>query len=321
MSAPANSVAAAPWSQTWRAPAFVFVVLALAPWLARFGPEDYLIDLATRAIILAIAALALNYLIGEAGLVSFGHSAYLGIGAYAVAMLSAAGVDDVLVAILVAMAAGGLFAVLTGAVSLRASGVYYIMSTLAFAQMLYFFAVSLSAFGGDDGVTLPERGRFFGRALLDSPRGFYAFAFVLLVCVYLLIGRFVGSRFGRVLSATRQNPLRAQAAGFEPFRYRLVACAISGALASIAGVLLAEQTGFVSPAYQSWQRSGELLAMTILGGVGSLWGPIVGAVAFVALSEFLSTISEHGNMILGPLLTLVAIAGGGGVAGLIGRRR
>ena len=123
-----------------------------------------------------------------------------------------------------------------------------------------------------------------------------------------------------MLSATRQNPLRAQAAGFEPFRYRLIACIVSGALASMAGVLLAEQSGFVSPAYQGWRHSGELLAMAILGGVGSLWGPIVGAVAFVALSEALSNFSEHWPMILGPLLTLVAVTGRGGLAGLWGRR-
>jgi branched-chain amino acid transport system permease protein len=297
----------------------VFVALALAPAAAHFWSEAYGLDLATRGVVFAIAALALDYLIGQAGLVSFGHSAYLGIGAYAVAMLSAAGVDDLFVCLMAAIVAGASFAAATGAVSLRASGVYYIMSTLAFAQMLYFLAISLSAFGGDDGYTLPRRGTLFGRAALDNPRAFYAFALAVLILVYVLTDRFVGSRFGRVLSAARQNPLRAQAAGFEPFRYRLVACVLSGAMASVAGVLIAEQAGFVSPAYQSWQRSGELLAMTILGGVGSLWGPVVGAAAFVLLSEWLSTLSEHWKMILGPLLTLVAIAGRGGLAGLVAR--
>jgi branched-chain amino acid transport system permease protein len=298
---------------------WVFAALALAPLAAHFGSEAYGLDLATRAVIFAIAALALDYLIGQAGLVSFGHSAYLGMGAYAVAMLSSVGVDDMLVCLAVSVLAGAIFAAVTGVVSLRASGVYYIMSTLAFAQMLYFFAISLSAFGGDDGYTLPRRGTLFGRAALDNPRAFYAFALAVLIIVYVLIDRFVGSRFGRVLSAARQNALRAQATGFEPFRYQLVASALSGAIASIAGVLLAEQAGFVSPAYQSWQRSGELLAMTILGGVGSLWGPVVGAAVFVVLSEWLSTLSEHWRMILGPLLILVAIAGRGGLAGLVAR--
>jgi branched-chain amino acid transport system permease protein len=292
----------------------LFAALALVPVAALFGPESYLLDLAARGVIFAIAALALGYLIGQAGLVSFGHAAYFGVGAYTVAALSAFGVDDVIPSLLIASILGAAFAAATGAVSLRASGVYYIMSTLAFAQMLYFFAVSLSAFGGDDGYSLPRRGTLLGYPALDHPRAFYLFALLALAAIYLLIDRLVGSRFGRVLAAARQSELRAQATGFEPFGYRLAATAMSGALASVAGVLIAEQAGFVSPAYQSWQRSGELLAMTILGGMGSLWGVILGACAYVALSETLSTFSEHSKMFLGTLLTMVALVGGGGLA-------
>ena len=298
----------------------VFAALALFPFAAAFGREAYWLDLAARGMIFAVAALALDYLVGQAGLVSFGHAAYFGLGAYAVAILSSLGVDDAGFSLLAAMAAGAAFAAATGAVSLRASGVYYIMSTLAFSQMLYFLMTSLSAFGGDDGYTLPQRGLLFGFPALDGPRGFYLVTLGCLLAAYLAFARLVGSRFGRVLAATRQNPLRAEASGFAPFPYRLVACCLSGAFASLAGVLLAEQTGFVSPAYQAWRHSGELLAMAILGGVGTLWGPIVGAVAFVALSEALSNLSEHWAMILGPLLVLVAVAGRGGLAGLGGER-
>jgi len=309
-------------SRAWGAPVLiVFAVLAVAPLVLRAGVDSYLLNLGARGLIFALAALALDYLMGQAGLVSFGHGAYLGLGAYSVAILAALGVDEIGVRLLVAIGVGALFALATGAISLRATGVYYIMSTLAFGQMLYFFAASLSAFGGDDGTTLDARGKLLGSAVLEDDRAFYAFALVLLILAYAVIDRLVGSRFGRVLAATRQNPLRAQAAGFEPFSYRLVACAISGAICAAAGVLLAEQAGFVSPAYQGWQRSGELLAMAILGGVGSLWGPIVGAVAYVILSEQLSTWTEHANMIFGPMLTLVALVGCGGLAGFFARMR
>jgi branched-chain amino acid transport system permease protein len=295
---------------------WIFAVLAAAPLAAKLGAETYLLSLATHALIFAIAALSLDFIIGHGALVSFGHAAFLGIGAYAVAMLSSAGHDEIILQLLAAISAAAVFALATGAVSLRASGVYYIMSTLAFGQMLYFFFVSLSTWGGDDGMTLDARSSLLGTPVLKNDVVLYYVTLAVLLGCYALAERIVGSRFGRVLGGIRQNPLRVRAVGFQPFGYRLTAYAISGAMCATAGVLLANQSEFVSPAFMTWQRSGELLVMVILGGVGSLWGAILGAFAFLTLEELLSGVTEQGALILGPLLVLIALIGRGGLAGL-----
>jgi branched-chain amino acid transport system permease protein len=224
-----------------------------------------------------------------------------------------------LIQVAAAIVAAAGFAALTGAVSLRATGFYYVMSTLAFGQMLYFFFVSLSWLGGDDGVTLEARARLAGTTWLASDRAFYYTALAALLIGYLLLDRIVGSRFGRVLGAIRQNPLRVRALGLDPFGFQLAACAISGGLCSIAGVLLANLNEFVSPAFMSWQRSGDLIVMTALGGAGSLGGAILGAIVFLMASELLSRFSDHTGLLLGPSLVLVALIGRGGLARLWAR--
>ena len=303
-----------------KAPAFwIFAALLIVPVAARFGPESFLLSLLTRTLIFAIAALSLDLMLGYGALVSFGHAAFLGIGSYAVGILATHGLNDLLVQMLVAIIAAVVFAIATSAVSLRATGVYYIMSTLAFGQMLYFFAVSLSAYGGDDGLTLAARSRLFGTDVLANDRVFYYVVLALLAGFYGLARRIVGSRFGRVLRGIRENPLRMRAVGFEPYHYQMTACALAGAMCAIAGVLLANHSEFVSPAYMTWQRSGELLAMVILGGMGTLWGAIVGAIAFLLLEEFLSGLTEQWKLILGPILILVALGGRGGLAGALKR--
>ena len=306
---------------TWgSAPAIVlFAGLALFPFIAHFGAEAYLLALGARMLIFALAALSLDFLVGQGALVSFGHAAYLGIGAYAVVLASIAGIDDLLAQALIAVAAAALFAGLTGVVSLRASGVYYIMSTLAFGQMLYFLFVSLSALGGDDGYTLSDRSRLFGAAL-TSDFAFYYLCLGVLVMAYLLVARIAGSRFGRVLNAIRQNPLRTRSLGFRPLPIQLAACVIAGATAALAGVLLANQSEFVSPAFMSWQRSGELLAMTILGGVKSLSGAMFGAIVYLTLEEVLSLYTEQVHLLIGPLLVAVALFGRAGLAGTLAVR-
>ena len=297
-------------------PAIVlFAGLALFPYIARFGAEAYLLSLGARMLIFALAALSLDFLVGQGALVSFGHAAYLGIGAYAVVLASIVGIDDLLAQALIAAAAAALFALATGVVSLRASGVYYIMSTLAFGQMLYFLFVSLSALGGDDGYTLPDRSRLFGASAPASDFTFYYLCLGVLALAYVLIARIAGSRFGRVLNAIRQNPLRARALGFRPLPIQLAACVIAGATAALAGVLLANQSEFVSPAFMSWQRSGELLAMTILGGVKSLSGAMFGAIVYLTLEEALSLYTDQVHLFIGPLLVAVALFGRGGLAG------
>ena len=303
------------------APAIVlFAGLALFPFIAHFGAEAYLLALGARMLIFALAALSLDFLVGQGALVSFGHAAYLGIGAYAVVLASIAGIDDLLAQALIAVVAAALFAGLTGMVSLRASGVYYIMSTLAFGQMLYFLFVSLSALGGDDGYTLSDRSRLFGAppSPATSPSTISASACSLLA--YVLIARIAGSRFGRVLNAIRQNPLRTRSLGFRPLPIQLAACVIAGATAALAGVLLANQSEFVSPAFMSWQRSGELLAMTILGGVKSLSGAMFGAIVYLTLEEVLSLYTEQVHLFIGPLLVAVALFGRGGLAGTLAAR-
>jgi len=302
-------------------PAIVlFAGLALFPFAAHFGTEAYLLPLGARMLILALAALSLDFLVGQGALVSFGHAAYLGIGAYAVVLISMVGIDDLLVQALTAALVAALFAALTGYVSLRASGVYYIMSTLAFAQMLYFLFVSLSALGGDDGYTLSNRSELFGAPHLTRDVPFYYLCLVVLVLAYLMLARIAGSRFGRVLNAVRQNPLRVRALGFRPLPSQLAACIIAGAIASLAGVLLANQSEFVSPTFMSWQRSGELLVMTILGGIGSLWGPVLGAIVYLALEEALSLVTDQTHLIIGPLLVAVALFGRRGLAGALAPR-
>jgi branched-chain amino acid transport system permease protein len=289
----------------------LFVGLALFPFAARFGAQAYLLSLGARMLILALAALSLDFLVGQASLVSFGHAAYLGIGAYAVVLASMAGIDDLLVQALAAVVAAALFAALTGYVSLRARGVYYIMSTLAFGQMLYFLFVSLSALGGDDGYTLSNRSRLIGEPRLTSDFSFYYLCLAVLALAYLLLARIAGSRFGRVLNAIRQDPLRAQALGFRPFPFEIAACVIAGSIAAVAGTLLANQSEFVAPAFITWQRSGEL------GGVGSLWGAMFGAIVYLSLEEAISLWTNQTHVLIGPLLVLVAIFGRRGLAGAL----
>ena len=303
-----------------RAPAlWIFGALLLVPVCARYGAESFLLSLFTRALVFSIAALSLDLILGYGALVSFGHAAFIGIGSYAVGILASHAVDDLLVQMLVAAIAAIAFAAATGAVSLRASGVYYIMSTLAFGQMLYFLAVSLSAYGGDDGLTLHARSRLLGSHILANDRVLYYVTLAVLAGIYTAALRITASRFGRILSGIRENPMRMRAIGIEPFRYQLTACAIAGAMCSTAGVLLANQVEFVSPAFMTWQRSGELLAMVILGGIGTLWGAILGAITFLLLEEVLSGLTEQWKLILGPFLILVALGGRGGLAGLYER--
>jgi branched-chain amino acid transport system permease protein len=301
-------------------PVLVFAGLAAAPLLAQFGPEGYVLSLLTRVMIFALAAVSLDLILGHGGLISFGHAAFLGIGAYSVGILTSHGTEDVLAHLAAALAASACLALFIGAVSLRTKGVYFIMITLAFGQMLFFLATSLAAYGGDDGMTLPSRSLVLGANLLGSGRAFYYVVFGCLLLAYILCRSIVASRFGWVLRGSRENPVRMQALGFNPFAFQLTAFVIAGMLCGIAGFLLANHTEFVSPAYMTWQRSGDLIFMTVLGGLGSGIGVVIGAAVFLLLEEFLSEVTEHWRMIFGPLLILVVIFGRGGIMGFVHRR-
>jgi branched-chain amino acid transport system permease protein len=296
-------------------PILIFVGFALIPFAAAFGAQAYILDLFTRVMIFSIAALGLDLIVGYGALVSFGHSAFIGLGAYAVGILAAHGVDEALVSLPVALVAATLFALATGAISLRTQGVYFIMITLAFGQMAYFTASSLAPYGGDDGLTIQARNAVAGFVLFNNHRTFYYIVLACLLGCYLLCRAIVVSRFGRVFRGARENPTRLAAIGFDVYRYQLVAYAISGALGGLAGFLLANHTEFVSPAYMSWPRSGELIIMILLGGIGRLHGAIVGALVFLLIEEWLSGVTEHWKMIFGPFLVLVVLFARGGLIG------
>jgi branched-chain amino acid transport system permease protein len=303
-----------PWQLTMFV---VFAALAVVPLFARYGAEGYILSLMTRVMALGLAALSLDLLIGFGGLVSFGQAAFVGIGAYAVGILSAEGINDGLVQLAAALVAAALFAVATGAVALRTHGVYLIMITLAFGQMLFFLATSLASYGGDDGMSLSERSQVFGTDVLASSVTLYYVAFASLLAIYLLLRRVVASRFGRVLIGTRQNPARMAAIGFSPFPYQLVAYMLAAMIAALAGFLLANQSGFVSPATMAWQRSGDLIFMVVLGGLGSLHGAIIGAILFLLSEDFLANYSEHWRIVFGPMLIMAVLFAPGGLAGML----
>jgi branched-chain amino acid transport system permease protein len=300
-------------------PFVLFAAFAVIPLAAAFGAESYLLSLVTRVMIFAIAAISLDLILGYGALVSFGHAAFLGIGAYAVGMLGAHGIKDAAVQLPAALGAAAVFALITGALSLRTKGVYFIMITLAFGQMAFFLAVSLAAYGGDDGMTLSGRTKLLGVDWIKKDRHFYYVTLGLLIAVYVLCRSLVVSRFGRVIRGARENPQRMEAIGFSLFRYQLAIYVIAGTLCGLAGFLLANQTEFVSPAYMTWQRSGDLIVMVVLGGLGSLHGAIIGAAAFLLLEEWLSGFTEHWKLIFGPFLVLVVLFARGGLMGALER--
>jgi len=288
------------------APAILLLtILAAAPFIG-FG-DGWILTLLARAMILAMAAVALSLLVGGAGLVSMGHAAMLGFGAYAVVILDDARIVDATIVLPAAIGAGALFALVTGAVAIRTSGVHFIMITLAFGQMAFFTASSLAGYGGDDGYTLYARTEIGGTRFLENRLNFHFVCLGALAATWLLCRLLLASRFGRVLRAAKGNPLRAQALGFDPYPYRLVAYVIAGGIGGASGFLFANATEFVAPAYFSWQRSGELLFMVILGGVAGLHGALVGALGFVLLEEWLSHQWEHWRIIFGVLLILAVL--------------
>ena len=297
------------------------MALLLLPLYAHFANDRFLLTLFTRIVILAMAAVSLNLILGFGGMMSFGHAAYLGIGGYAVGILAFEGVPSGFVQWPVAIAASALFALVIGALSLRTRGVYFIMITLAFAQMAYYIVAGLARYGGDDGLTIQKRSQFFAPINLTDRVQFYYICLALLFATLYLVWRLVNSRFGLVIQGARSNDTRMRAIGFPTYRYKLVCFVIAGTLCGLAGALLANHTDFVSPAMMYWTRSGDLIIMVVLGGMGSVVGPVFGAVALLLLEEVLSGITEYWQIILGPLLLLVVLFARGGIGGLLGKMR
>lgn len=301
-------------------PVILFAALALVPLYAGAFDDRFLLLFVTRILVFAIVAVSLDFILGLGAMVSFGHAAYIGLGAYAVGILAEHDVWEAWISFPLALAAGGIFALVTGAISLKTRGVYFIMITLAFGQMAYYTATSLSAYGGDDGLTMWGRSEFFGTDLFSDDTSFYFLVLACLTGCYLLLRTFAASRFGRVLKGAKQSEARLEAMGVDPYRYRLAAFVIAGMIASLAGALMANQAEFVSPAYMSWHRSGELIVMVILGGLGSLHGAIIGTLVYMVLEEVLSGYWEHWRLLFGPFLILVVLYARGGILGVLNGR-
>ena len=309
--------------------------LAAVPLYAWATDEPFTITLATRVAILALAGVGLNIALGLGGLVSLGHAAFFGIGGYAMGILASHaqnytplmevpflidGTKSMPVIWLTALLASALVALLIGVLSLRTSGVYFIMITLAFGQMFYFFAISWPAYGGEDGLSIYIRNDFPGLNTLD-PIQFFGICFALLAMALWLNARLARSPFGLALNAARQNAQRVETVGLSPFRLRLAAFVMSGAVTGLAGALFADLNRFVSPTMFSWQMSGEIMVFIILGGVGRLYGPVAGAALFITLEHVLGGLSEFWHIYLGALLLGVVLFARGGVIGLLAGRK
>ncbi len=293
------------------------LALALVPVAAAALQQPFYVDLFRRMMIFAIAAVSLDLVLGYGGMVSFGHAAYLGIGAYAVGILAHHGIASGFLQWPLAIGASALLALLIGAVSLRTSGVSFIMITLAFTQMLYYLGISLEAYGGDDGMRLPARSQFGGLVDLRDPAAFYYVVLGILVGFVLLGRRLTESRFGMVIRGARSNELRMRAIGYTTFPYKLLAFVVAGAMCGTAGALLVNQTEYLTPEFMHWTRSGDIMFMVILGGMGTLVGPVIGAIAFLLLEDLLSAWTVHWQIILGPVLVLVVLYARRGLAGLL----
>jgi len=309
----------------------LFATLIAVVLVAQAAGEPFVITLATKAAIFALAGVGLNLVLGYGGLVSFGHAAFFGIGGYVAGILAShamsgqpvatfpftmQGSNEMLAIWPMAMAVAGLVALAIGALSLRTSGVYFIMVTLAFAQMLYYFAISWPAYGGEDGLSFYVRNTFPGLNTFD-PIQFFAIVAVLLGLALGLSALIVRSRFGLALRAARAAPGRAVAVGIRPFGIRLTAFVISGMITGLAGALYADLNRFVSPTMLSWHMSGEIMVFVILGGIGRLAGPLAGAGAYILLEHLLGGVSEYWQALLGLLLLVIVLFAPGGIVGML----
>jgi branched-chain amino acid transport system permease protein len=320
--------------ETWLNAAFYGALIAVPLW-ALVNDEPYYITLATRVAILALAGVGLNLALGLGGLVSLGHAVFFGVGGYAAGILAShaqsytplmewpfliEGTQSMPVIWLVAIIASGVVALGVGALSLRTSGVYFIMITLAFGQMFYYFTISWPAYGGEDGLSIYVRDHFPGLNTL-VPIQFFGLCVAVLSVALVVSALIVRSPFGLALNAARQNAARARAVGIEPYRLQLTAFVISGIITGVSGALYADLNRFVSPTMFSWQMSGEIMVFVILGGVARLFGPVAGAALFILLEEVLGGMSDYWHIWLGLLLLLVVLFARGGLIGLIAGER
>lgn len=305
----------------------IVVLLGVMPILTNITDQAFYLDIATRILILAIAAVSLNLILGYGGMVSFGHAAFIGIGAYAVGIPIYYDLYSGWLHFPLAIAVSALYALITGAISLRTKGVHFIMITMAFSQMVFFLFISLEEYGGDDGLLIWSDSEFVDGLDVDDPTTFYYLCFISLMGVLYLVHRIVNSRFGRVIRGSMSNDKRMKALGYPTYGYKLTAYVISGAICGYAGALMGNFTNFISPEMMGWTRSGELIFMVVLGGSGSVMGPIYGVLSFLLLEEFLPDIMDlfavgagiYWHLPFGILLVLIVLFVRGGINGLLDR--
>ena len=311
-----------PETLTWRSPRVslactIVLLMLLVPLFAQWAGSSFYLGFATRIVVFAIAASGLNLVLGYGGMVSLGHALYVGLGAYVVGIAAFHGLTSGWAQLAIALALAAGVAAVTGLVSLRTRGIGFIMITLAFGQMFYFLAVSLKPYGGDDGLPLDTRSQLAPLPALEGKMALYYLALGVLFLVMFLVWRAVHSRFGMVLRGFHANERRMLAAGFPRLRYQLTAYVVSALVCTLAGFLQGNLTAFASPSYLSWQASGELILIVVLGGMGTVMGPLVGAVVLLVLEEMLSGWTQHWMAILGPLILLVALVSRRGIWGVV----
>lgn len=298
----------------------LLALLVTLPWITHALDADFYTSVASRMLILALAATSLNFILGFGGMVSFGHAAFVGVGGYTVGILMMNGLVSGWIAWPAAFVVAGLFALMIGLVSLRTRGVYFIMITLAFAQMLFYLMVSLQQYGGEDGLPLASRSRLGLGLDLASDTQFYYVVLVICTLLFIAFTRVLNSRFGHVLQAIRENETRMMALGFRVYHYKLLAFTLAGAVAGLAGALLANQSSFVSPALLNWTESGVMLVMVILGGVGHVYGGFAGAVAYLLIEEISSGRTMYWHFWLGAILLAVVLLAPNGLLSLLRRK-
>ena len=295
-------------------------IAVAVPFLLQAIDEAYYIGFATRLLIFALAATSLNFIVGYGGMVAFGHAAFFGGGAYVVALLMTAGVQSAWLSFPLAAALTAALATVIGLISLRTRGVYFIMITLAFAQMIFYITLSLKFAGGDDGLPLLQRSSLAPFDLTDDAT-LYWLSLALLSTVLYGLQRVDHARYGRALAGLRQNETRMEALGYPVRNLKLLCFVMGAAVAGIAGALLANQNGLASPNQLYWTQSGMLLVMVILGGVGRRYGGVIGAIVLLGIEEALGRLTEHSHLYVGIILLLVVLFAPRGLAGLLERSR
>ncbi|MBT6286014.1 MAG: branched-chain amino acid ABC transporter permease [Rhodospirillaceae bacterium] len=294
-----------------------FLILAALPMITEAIDEPFYIDLMARVMIFSIAAMSLDFILGYGAMISFGHALYLGLGTYAVGIMAHYEVTNGWLQLLVCISGTAFIAFILGLISLRTSGIYFIMITFALAQMFYFLGISLEAYGGDDGLPIDTRSEFFSFFDLNEAWNMYYLILGTMTVTALVLWKIINSRFGMVVRGSHSNDARMQAIGFPTMKYRLAAFVIAGVVCGLAGFLLGNLTEFLTPEYMHWFRSGELMIMVMVGGMGTLFGPLFGAFAYLMVEDFLANFTEYWQFYFGPMLIILVLFAKQGLWGML----